>query len=345
VLALATSAHAQPADLGEVRAEPDADAPTAGASLDRNEAYVGDRLALTVTSIARAGIAVTLPQKLDLGRLELLERDDSEAKGRDLGDGRRAFRFLLYIAAYEVGPTEIPPITLSYLTARGEVRTVSTAPLPVSIRALVDEQAAAPEPQPARPPRAAMIEDRRVLRAAWIAGGVLALSLLAWGARRWWRARRRAVRLEVGPLVPARPPGEVAIERLSQIRARGQFEREGYRPFAFETAEVVRAYLGARYGFDSLELTSTELLAQLMRAAPHLTDSDSEVVRFLERTDLIKFAKTGASGAEALALLDAAQAIVLSTAPRLEVAAEMLSGPVRPPSASASARGADEEER
>jgi hypothetical protein len=345
VLVLACArVSAEPVDLGALDAaqlEPDPDAPTAGASLDRTEAYVGDRLALTITAIARGGIAVTLSQKLELGKLELLERDDSEAAGRDLGDGRRAFRFLLYVADYDVGPAEVPAIALSYLTARGEVRSVSTAPLPITIRALVDESAATPEPQPAHGPRAGLIEDRRVLLGAQIAAGLVALVLLMLIGRRLLRARRRKAAVVVGPEAPRRPAGEVAIERLSEIRARGGFAREGYRPFAFETAEVLRAYLGARYGFDSLELTSTELLDALKRAAPHLCESNSEVVRFLERTDLIKFAKTGASDAEAIELLDAAQAIVLSTAPALEVAAEMLSGPVRPPEASASARGPD----
>ena len=324
-------------------AEPDPDAPTVGASLDHSEAYVGDRLALTITATARAGIAVSLPQKLELGKLELLERDDSEAQGRDIGDGRRSFRFLLYVAAYEIGPTEVPPITLNYLGTRGDVRTVSTSPVSLDIRPLVDDNAASPEPQPARMPRSALIEDRRLTRAAMALGGVLALGLLSFLIMRALRRRRRRITQEFGgPVVPARPPGEIAIERLTAIRARGEFARDGYRPFAFETAEVLRAYLGARYGFDSLELTSTELLAELQRAAPHLAEPSGEVARFLDRTDLIKFAKTGADQGEALSLLDAAQAIVLSTAPKLEVAAEMLSGPVRPPSASASARGDEE---
>jgi hypothetical protein len=318
----------------------DPDVPTVGASLDHNEAYVGDRLALTITAIARAGINVSLPQKLDLGKLELLERDDAEAKGRDLGDGKRAYRFLLYVAAYDVGPTEVPPVTVSYLSARGEVRSVTTSPLSLSIKALVDGEQT-PDPQPARPPRFGLIEDRRVILGVAVAGGVVVLLLAILIARRLWRRRKRRISMVSGPLVPTRPAGEVAIERLQQIRARGLFERDGYRPFAFDTAEVVRAYLGARYGFDSLELTSTELLDELRRAAPHLAESGSEVVRFLERTDLIKFAKTGATPAEAIDLLDSAQAIVLSTAPRLEVAAEMLAGPVRPPSPSSSARGGD----
>ena len=337
---LANAAAAQ--DLGAVDGaalEPDPDAPTVGASLDKNEAYVGDRLALTVTAIARAGVAVNLPSKLELGKLELLERDDAEATGRDIGDGRRSFRFLLYVAAYDVGPTEVPPISLGYLNPRGEVRTASTAPLPLTVRALIDEATATPEAQPARGPRSALIEDRRLVRVVWGSVGVVALVLLVLLVRRMVRRRVRRATDAGGPSVPVRPPGEIAMERLAAIRARGDFGADRYRPFAFETAEVLRAYLGARYGFDSLELTSSELMAELRRVAPHLAAPEAEVARFVERTDLIKFAKAGADDAEAAAILDAAQAIVLSTAPRLEIAEEMAAGPVRPPQPSASARG------
>jgi hypothetical protein len=91
------------------------------------------------------------------------------------------------------------------------------------------------------------------------------------------------------------------MERLTQLRARGQFAIDNYRPFYFEVAEVVRAYLGARYRFDSLELTTTELTEQLQLRAPHLCEPGSEVLQFLGETDLVKFAKTGSSAGRLLA--------------------------------------------
>jgi hypothetical protein len=130
---------------------------------------------------------------------------------------------------------------------------------------------------------------------------------------------------------PVRPPDEVAMEKLRALRAEGNFGREEYRPFNFAVAEIVRAYLGARYGFDSLELTTQELLAELVAKAPHLADPNGEVVRFLSETDLVKFAKTGSTDGAALAALDAAQAIVLSTAKPLEEISKAASGPVRLP--------------
>ena len=53
--------------------------------------------------------------------------------------------------------------------------------------------------------------------------------------------------------------------------------------------------------------------------------------RFFASCDLVKFAKAGSTDAGALAALDAAQAIVLSTAAPLEIAAQSIPGPVRLP--------------
>jgi len=331
---------AQPADPAAAAptpsapAIPEADVPTVGAALGRHEALVGDRLTLTLSAVARAGIEVTLPQRLDLGKLEVIDRDDGDKNGRDLGDGRRSYKFVLGIAAYEVGTLEVPPIELSYLTPRGDVRTIKTEPLEVTIKGLVADEEPKAEVQPIKPPRSAMVEDKRVIAVLkW--GGVglgVALALfLVWRLARRFARRRSAAVLAAGPVGPTRPPDEIAMEKLRALREAGGFSAHEYRPFYFAVAEVVRAYLGARYRFDSLELTTHELLAALATRAPHLCEPGGDLVRFLADTDLVKFAKTGSSDASALAALDAAQALVLSTAAPLEEAAQSISGPVRLP--------------
>lgn len=309
---------------------PDGDAPTVGASLDRTEAFIGDRLTLTVSATARGGVAVTLPQKIDLGKLEILDRDDSGGGqgARELGDGRRSHRFVLGVAAYEVGELEVPAIELSYINPRGEVRTVRTEPLVVQVRGLVADDEKAPELQPLRPARSALVEDRRLVEAArWAAvglGGLIVILVLIWVVRRAIRRARAAVVATAGEVTaaPKRPPDEVAIEKLRALRAAGNFALDGYRPFAFAVAEAVREYLGARYGFESLELTTTELLEALTARAGHLVAGETELVKFLRDTDLIKFAKVGSTDEEALRLLDVAEAIVLSTSAQLEAAVQ-----------------------
>jgi len=310
----------------------DENAPTVGSSLDKTEIHVGDRVNLTISAVAKSGYAVTLPAKIDLGKLEQIDRNDGDKLGRDLGDGRRSHKFVLGVSAYEVGDLEVPSIPISYINPRGEVRSVSTAPITLTVKGLVAPDEQNPEVQPIRPPRSAIVEDKRVVKlvryGAIAVGGALLATLMFLLIRRSLKKK--------GPLapviqIPTRPPEEVAMEKLRALRAAGNFAADGYRPFYFAVAEIVRAYLGGRYKFDSLELTTTELMSELEKRAPHLAIPDGEVARFLGDTDLVKFARTGSTDEAALKALDAAQAIVLSTAAPLEQAAQSISGPVLMP--------------
>src|SRR5690606_32557380 len=61
ILLAATAAHGQAAPEGE--------APTVAATLDRSEIYVGDRVTLSVSAVARDRITVSLPSSLELGKV------------------------------------------------------------------------------------------------------------------------------------------------------------------------------------------------------------------------------------------------------------------------------------
>jgi hypothetical protein len=310
------------------------EAPTVGASLDRTEALVGDQLTLTVSAVARAQVAQTirLGEPVELGKFERLE---SSHVDRDLGDGKFSRRFVLQIAAFEPGELEVPAIRLEFTDTAGRRHAVSTTPIPVHIQSVLKDPGGTPgeaagaggdlKPQPARPPRSVIVEDLRLVRwLEWLAGGMGGV-LIFWALVRWlWRVRRRrAARVVEAPAIPA---DVVALGRLSVLRGRGDLGRERYRPFFFEVAEIVRAYLGARFGFDALELTTTELLGELERVRLPAQDLESygRVVSFLETSDLVKFASAPSSDAEAQAALDAAETIVRRLA--ASVPAEGLAG-------------------
>lgn len=298
---------------GGAAAAADPDAPTVGASLDRTEAHLGDRLTLTVSAVAKAGVAITLPQKLDLGSLEVLDRSNADQGGRDLGDGRRSHRFVLGVAAYDVGELSVPAIELSYINPRGEVRSARTEPIPLRILGVVPTEESQPQAQPARPPRSALVEDKRVIQALRVAGLALAGALAVFIAYRLLRRALKRLRPAIAAPIPRRPPEEVALEKLRALGAAGDYAADGFRPFYFALSEIVREYLGARYGFDSLELTTTELMEALDRHASRPAAPLRDIEQLLASCDLVKFAKAGSTQAEASAALGSAEALVLAT--------------------------------
>lgn len=311
-VALAGAGRAHAADggspAGEAAATGDAQAPTVAASVDRTEAHVGDPITLTVTAVSRRGVPVNLPNVVELAPFSLLARSENDT---DLGDGHVRRQFILQVAAYEPGTPSIPAVEVTYLGAGGAVRQVRTQPIEVKIASLI-----ANEPEPAlREDAAPVAVWKRDLTLVYVAGGVLAAAIGALVT--YLIVRRLRSRVVVRPGPPPRPAHEVALERLDRLGAYGFLENADNRPFYFAVSEVIRDYLGGRYQFDSLELTTDELMTALERrtgALPVLT----EIKVWLSSADLVKFAKVSPTAAEARGALEVAIRIVETTRPRGE---------------------------
>jgi hypothetical protein len=84
-------------------------------------------------------------------------------------------------------------------------------------------------------------------------------------------------------------------------------------------SEVIRDYLGGRYGFDSLEMTTDELVAELKRYAGRELIL-GEIEGWLAACDLVKFAKISPTASEARGALESAIRIVKATRPAPVVA-------------------------
>ena len=79
-------------------------------------------------------------------------------------------------------------------------------------------------------------------------------------------------------------------------------------------SEVIRDYLGGRYGFDSLEMTTDELIAEL-NGTPGGSWTLGETHGWLSACDLVKFAKVSPTATEARGALESAIRIVKATRP------------------------------
>jgi hypothetical protein len=306
------SAAAPTADAGASVAKPviPADAPTAVARVDRNEAAIGDRITLTVTTVAPVGVPTNLPTELDLGPFEAIG-GDPVIEEKDLGDGHRSRSFRIEIAAYQTGALEVPPIAVTYIGKDGRVLSRPTDPVPVKITSLIANE---PDPQlkDAAAPVAVLEPDLTLVYVG--AGlGVAALgAFIALELRRRWRLRdaRR-------PAPPPRPAHEIALEKLGQLATSGLGSDSDLRQFYFQLSEIVREYLGGRFDFPALEMTTQELSDELARLGPRGL-VPGEIAGWLSGCDLVKFAKLAPPPAEARGALETAIRMVESTRPRFE---------------------------
>jgi hypothetical protein len=179
----------------------------------------------------------------------------------------------------------VPELPIVVSRASGAQMTVCTASHAVVIEdptSIMNEVLPRPNPPP-RPQREPWLLAKIV---AWTLAAGAVFFAAGWIVRAWWRKRPKAP----PPPPPPRPAWEIALSKLRSIESEGLLQKGQFVNHHDRVTDVVREFLGTRFGFDGLECTSVELLAHLqhrVESAPHL----ASIRTFLQDADLIKFAK------------------------------------------------------
>jgi Domain of unknown function (DUF4381) len=133
----------------------------------------------------------------------------------------------------------------------------------------------------------------------WVIYSVAALALILIGAIIWWLWRKS---LRSPPRV--RTPRELALDRLEQARV--EIEYETPYQFSIRVSDILRRYVTEQYHLPLTRQTSVEFLTALARHSVFSEDDKSLLTDFLNRCDLIKFARYEATTADSELLLEEA---------------------------------------
>lgn len=249
--------------------------------------------------LEKAGFFLPLPEVV----APRLERQDSDP-------ARTTLTLPLVPLPPEAGrhELELPSLPIAMARASGEVFVLCTQPHAVLVEdPLVNQPEAEPHPNPEPRRQKEVWEAAKqaflVGLAALVAGALLAWLLL------WWRKRPRQV-----PAPAARPPWEVAEEALYDLERAGLIPAGRFDEHFERVADVIRKYLGDRYGFDVLECTSRETLRVLQAIVPPVA-ALPRIKSFLQEADLVKFARLTPSAEECKDFLERARRIVQRTLP------------------------------
>lgn len=220
----------------------------------------------------------------------------------------------------------LPPLPVAMARASGDIVTICTQPHAITVEDPIANKPN-PKPKPNPPPRrqTELWETLRTLVYGAGAGLVLAavLALLL----RWWTRRPK----KLPPPPPPRPPWEVAMEALHDIRQARLIEQGRLQDHVDRTSDALRLYLGNRFEFEGLESTSFEVLKEIQQR-PEAASVLTPVAAFLQETDLVKFANVEPTEAQCQGVLERAEEIVrASTPPKTapETPPKTTSGPSR----------------
>src|SRR6266480_52888 len=106
----------------------------------------------------------------------------------------------------------------------------------------------------------------------------------------------------------AKSPRERALEALGRI----QVQIESLNPYRFSihVSDILRSYVTERYDLPVTRQTSVEFLERLRKTSPFSEDEKELLEDFLNRCDLIKFARYEATTADSRMLLEEATRFV-----------------------------------
>lgn len=249
----------------------------------------------------------------------------------------------------------LPPMPVAVARANGEIATVCTHLHQIGVE---DPTANTPQAEPKRnPPPRPQREEWTALKKAllWGSLGLLLGALLAYFGYKHFTKPKPAE-----PPPPPRPPWEIALERLDEVRHAGLLDAERHAEYFDRVNDAVRGYLGARFGFDGLESTSDEILTALKKHAGGFVRVDSaselnaptpgipldDVRKFLAECDLVKFANLKPSPEQCTTAISVGEHIVRSTmpfsAPGATPPSVAASAPEPPPPAPAAAAPTDD---
>ncbi len=127
----------------------------------------------------------------------------------------------------------------------------------------------------------------------WLLGALLAVILIAlviWLYKRYQRYRR-------GPNTKDAPPPKTLMELLNdlsnelmKLSPSSPFDRKAQKEYFFKLSLLFRQFIELRFKFPATDQTFQEIRKPLKQYVSLPSDELNDVLKFLERSDLIKFA-------------------------------------------------------
>jgi len=280
----------------------------AEASVDRSEVLIGDPIQYAVTIRHPQGAVIEWPSLGGTVGDCVVEASGVEAPRTDDGITTEARWYRL--TCYWAGTHTIPEMAVTFKTDDGETHEARAQAVTITVKSLLPSDWERQDIREAKP----LVP----VRSAWwwlygwlmIIGGIVGV----W----WWRRQQKRVNV---PSVPPRPPHEVAFEALSNLRQEDLPGRNRYEEYYIRLSGIVRTYIEARFGMKAPEMTTEEFL-QIVSSAQTLSLDHRRLLQgFLERCDLVKFARYEPPRSEADEAFEAAHRFIQDTVPSPEPAA------------------------
>jgi hypothetical protein len=296
----------EPEDTTGLKGLPAAEPISFKAVLQKAQVTLGEPFVLAVEVRHSPKETYAMPPHLDLGDFGVRDH-----KIEEHGDDPKVTVLRLTLQGFATGDRTIPTIRLAVDEPSGPHQ-LEIPPQKIKVTGVIDDSQGPPQ----------MKEDSRALltRYHWVTWPLWLLLIAVMGGAAWFISKRYQARAAAAkPAKPRLPAFEEAMERLHALEAENLIAKGERQAFYFRLSEIVRDFVGRRYGFESLEMTTNELLQTLRQRATPGLDYDG-LAQVLRESDFVKFARRDPSDGECKTALDVARTLILRARPPMELA-------------------------
>ena len=254
------------------------------AEIDSIQIFIGEQAHVTLRASMPEGATAEFPvfkaNEMVTPGIEVLSSKEEGVKGKENGFVERTVVYTL--TSFDDTLYYLPPFVIKVDGKAYKSKSLALKVLPFEVDTLHVEKFF-PEKD---------VQDNPFLWSEWrplILLFVLMLVLLAVAGYLLYRVRSGKPIITAIRVVKRLLPHQKAMKEIEQIKADKMVSSENQKEYYTKLTETLRKYIEERYGFNAMEMTSTEII-QRLTAESDQTMLD-ELRQLFNTADLVKFAK------------------------------------------------------
>ena len=254
------------------------------AVIDSIQIFVGQQVHVTLTATAKENAKVEFPQFKPMEYItpgvEVLDRQELEQQPQDNGFVSRSMVYTM--TSFDDTLYYIPPMTVKIDGKPYQSKSLALKVLTIEVDTLHAEQFFGPKD----------VQDNPFQWSDWewpFWLSVLMLVLLSVAYYLYLRLRDNKPIISHIRIVKRLLPHQKAMKEIEQIKADKMVSSENSKEYYTKLTDTLRKYIVERYGFNAMEMTSSEIIERLMASQDQ--KALDELRQLFTTADLVKFAK------------------------------------------------------
>ena len=286
--------------------------PNVSVNIDTNAILIGDQVNLKILFSSPSQYNVLWPDIKDTitENVEVVERTAVDTIYSDKNDIITLSQKLT-LTSFDTGNYILPQMEFRYQVEGDTLQNIllsNSLMLNVNTIAVDTTQAIKPIKTPLKAP----YTFKEIF--PWALSGIGLLAVI-WFLIYFFRKRKKnepVFKLKPKPIIP---PHVIALDKLDKLRRKKLWQTGNIKSFYTELTDIVRTYIGGRFGIDAMEMTTFDIKSSLKNVDQIPKDYKEKLVNTLIMADLVKFAKEKPLPAENESSMNISENFIRKTIP------------------------------